>query len=468
MSEQNNGEEQAEVNMKTPAPLTDDQEVDALAIAESLLLGGHETDKTTGEILPRNDGTPYAPAADSWSDYSEQDQQRASVMLHVDTDEFPDTIPEQFLGEPPVELELELELDEQALDETVTPNNSWWRRTFKRKGGVDNSKHNSNSDASGERQPAEDDKALTSANYNLNSNDVISPESYREEPNPSTDAEPHDSSPPYLVPQSNAITSKRTIISLAVAVILGASSLGLSGYQVYLARSNTSSSKLITALEAKMDQRIEQLTDSISVNAVNAQQADNTLTIDVQRLEADLKSSMQQLNELKEQTSKLHDDVANGVQAGVQAKELTEQLSRTIATLNESLTATASEVAVLKKNRPMLSTKISAPAMEVARAVTSSVAPTKTRAISSTRKVVRDDISSVTQPGVTSLLGYKLFSVDDWGGVLLVTMTQGEEVQRLQVGDFLQDWRVDTVDLNNKSVVFVKGALRTTVIASGG
>lgn len=471
MSELKSDGQQAEPNMKASHSLTDDQEVDALAIAESLLLGGHETDKSTGEILPQTDGTPYTPVADSWQDYSEQNRERPVDEQQEDSDEFPDAIPEQFLGEQAVNLESMT----HTANETAAPHTSWWKRTFSRTDGVKNTKHNSNTHADNQQQPTPSDvtgNADSSGNADASGNiineEVISPDSYRDECNSLVDANLEQNTPPQFTPQFHAPTSKRTIISLAVAIILGASSLGLSGYQAYRARSNISTAKLITALEAKVDQRIEQITDSISVNAVNSQQADNTLTIDVQRLETDLKAGMQQLNELKEQTSKMREDVANGVQAGAQAKELTEQLSRTIATLNESLTVTANEVAALKKNRQVSPANVSAPAAEVARMPVTTAVTHKTKSVPVTRRPVNTAVSPVAQPGVTTLLGYKLFSVDDWGGVLLVTMTQGDDVLRLQVGDFLQDWRVDTVDLNNKSVVFVKGAMRTTVIASGG
>ncbi len=461
-------------------PLTDDQEIDAFALAQDLYIGGHKADPHTGEILPREDGTEYKAQADNWLDYSEPASTVSPESKVTDEDELPDSLPAQFMQGQHEQL-----LDDGSAHDVhagsselnVMPKKpSWFTKTFMRS-KVDEVAVCSTTISDDHRTDLNQIESATcnstSEQLPASEQQVISPDSYLEHVSslhqPEPNAENQDALPQSnLTPHIPAPASKLSLIATIVALTLSTTAVGVSGYQIYLTRHSVSAGSLVDSLEAKMTKRIEQVTDAMSVNAVNQQQVDNTLTLTLQRLETDLKSGLKDLDNLKNQTSKMHEDVAIGMQTAEQSKALTEQLSRTIATLNESLTATATEVSLLKRNRPSVTSKVSTPAAEVAASVGIIPSTPVKKPAKVYRRPAPQPSTPVTPTSVTTLNGYKLFSVDDWGGVLLVTMTQGEEVQRLQVGDFLQDWRVDTVDLNNKSVVFVKGAMRTTVIASGG
>ena len=465
-------------------PLTDDQEIDALALAQNLYIGGHKADPDTGEILPRADGTEYKAQADNWVDYSDPSSAANTASKINDEDDLPDSLPAQFMQGQHEQL-----LDDESSHgphtespelNAIPKKPSWFSKTFSRSKDEEVAVEVAACSASIADDQHIDCKQFDSTTYNSNDEQipvseqqVISPESYLDRDNSSRHPDTDTVSEiallqTNLTPPLSAPASKMTLVATVVALTLSTIAVGMSCYQFYLTRHSVSAGLLVDSLEAKMTKRIEQVTDAMSVNAVNQQQIDNTLTLTMQRLDTDLKSGLKDLDNLKTQTNRMHDDFATGMQASEQAKTLTEQLSRTIATLNESLTATVTEVTLLKKNRPALTTKVSTPAAEVATSVGITPATPALKPVRVYRRPALQPSTPVTPTSVNTLNGYKLFSVDDWGGVLLVTMTQGEEVQRLQVGDFLQDWRVDTVDLNNKSVVFVKGAMRTTVIASGG
>lgn len=68
---------------------------------------------------------------------------------------------------------------------------------------------------------------------------------------------------------------------------------------------------------------------------------------------------------------------------------------------------------------------------------------------------------------VTEFMGYKLFSIDNWGDVLLITLTKGDEVKRSQVGDVIEGWRVSSVDQHEMQIVLTKNGETLTLSSSG-
>ena len=227
-------------------------------------------------------------------------------------------------------------------------------------------------------------------------------------------------------------TSKLTMVATGIALVLGMAGVGVG--TLSLSRTNaTSFTAQMVELRTDMVARMDKLEEEIMTNKQSDQSAGNAFNLSLQKLEADIASMGTQLNDLKAVTEKI----------SAQTRAAADDLAKTVDSINTAVSSASTEIARLKSSL----TTVSAQRQQAARAQV---------------KAKRE------QTPVTSIEGFKLFSVDDWGGVMLITMTKDDVVNRLQIGDFLEGWRVDTADIANKRVVFVKGDIRTIVIANGG
>ena len=227
-------------------------------------------------------------------------------------------------------------------------------------------------------------------------------------------------------------TSKLTMVATGIALVLGMAGVGVG--TLSLSRTNaTSFTAQMVELRTDMVARMDKLEEEIMTNKQSDQSAGNAFNLSLQKLEAEIASMGTQMNDLKAVTEKI----------SAQTRAATDDLAKTVDSINTAVSSASTEIARLKSSL----TTVSAQRQQAARAQ-----------VKAKRK----------QTPVTSIEGFKLFSVDDWGGVMLITMTKGDVVNRLQIGDFLEGWRVDTADIANKRVVFVKGDIRTIVIANGG
>lgn len=227
-------------------------------------------------------------------------------------------------------------------------------------------------------------------------------------------------------------TSKLTMVATGIALVLGMAGVGVG--TLSLSRTNaTSFTAQMVELRTDMVARMDKLEEEIMTNKQSDQSAGNAFNLSLQKLEAEIASMGTQMNDLKAVTEKI----------SAQTRAATDDLAKTVDSINTAVSSASTEIARLKSSL----TTVSAQRQQAARAQ-----------VKAKRK----------QTPVTSIEGFKLFSVDDWGGVMLITMTKDDVVNRLQIGDFLEGWRVDTADIANKRVVFVKGDIRTIVIANGG
>ena len=227
-------------------------------------------------------------------------------------------------------------------------------------------------------------------------------------------------------------TSKLTMVATGIALVLGMAGVGVG--TLSLSRTNaTSFTAQMVELRTDMVARMDKLEDEIMTNKQSDQSAGNAFNLSLQKLEAEIASMGTQMNDLKAVTEKI----------SAQTRAAADDLAKTVDSINTAVSSASTEIARLKSSL----TTVSAQRQQAARAQ-----------VKAKRK----------QTPVTSIEGFKLFSVDDWGGVMLITMTKDDVVNRLQIGDFLEGWRVDTADIANKRVVFVKGDIRTIVIANGG
>ena len=227
-------------------------------------------------------------------------------------------------------------------------------------------------------------------------------------------------------------TSKLTMVATGIALVLGMAGVGVG--TLSLSRTNaTSFTAQMVELRTDMVARMDKLEEEIMTNKQSDQSAGNAFNLSLQKLEAEIASMGTQMNDLKAVTEKI----------SAQTRAAADDLAKTVDSINTAVSSASTEIARLKSSLATVSAK----RQQAARAQ-----------VKAKRK----------QTPVTSIEGFKLFSVDDWGGVMLITMTKDDVVNRLQIGDFLEGWRVDTADIANKRVVFVKGDIRTIVIANGG
>ena len=222
------------------------------------------------------------------------------------------------------------------------------------------------------------------------------------------------------------------MVATGIALVLGMAGVGVG--TLSLSRTNaTSFTAQMVELRTDMVARMDKLEEEIMANKQSDQSAGNAFNLSLQKLEAEIASMGTQMNDLKAVTEKI----------SAQTRAAADDLAKTVDSINTAVSSASTEIARLKSSL----TTVSAQRQQAARAQ-----------VKAKRK----------QTPVTSIEGFKLFSVDDWGGVMLITMTKDDVVNRLQIGDFLEGWRVETADIANKRVVFVKGDIRTIVIANGG
>ena len=227
-------------------------------------------------------------------------------------------------------------------------------------------------------------------------------------------------------------TSKLTMVATGIALVLGMAGVGVG--TLSLSRTNaTSFTAQMVELRTDMVARMDKLEEEIMTNKQSDQSAGNAFNLSLQKLEAEIASMGTQMNDLKAVTEKI----------SAQTRAAADDLAKTVDSINTAVSSASTEIARLKSSLATVSAQ-------------------RQQAALAQVKAKRE------QTPVTSIEGFKLFSVDDWGGVMLITMTKDDVVNRLQIGDFLEGWRVDTADIANKRVVFVKGDIRTIVIANGG
>lgn len=237
-------------------------------------------------------------------------------------------------------------------------------------------------------------------------------------------------------------TSKLTMVATGIALVLGMAGVGVG--TLSLSRTNaTSFTAQMVELRTDMVARMDKLEGEIMTNKQSDQSAGNAFNLSLQKLEADIASMGTQLNDLKAVTEKISADTELSITWSRQTRTAADDLAKTVDSINTAVSSASTEIAHLKSSLATVSAQ-------------------RQQAALAQVKAKRE------QTPVTSIEGFKLFSVDDWGGVMLITMTKDDVVNRLQIGDFLEGWRVDTADIANKRVVFVKGDIRTIVIANGG
>jgi hypothetical protein len=244
-------------------------------------------------------------------------------------------------------------------------------------------------------------------------------------------------------PYSSNRISKTTIAAAFVGMALGVFSFGISCYAIMAIPRTQVEASYLAEIRSEIVARMDKIESNIAVRAGESAKTIEDITKNVQAHDADLSSLATQLRDLKSVTEKMSSDTELGLTWARQTRQMTDNLQEAIDALRNEQDKTSTELAKLKKSHTT-----SSPQRVTNAAFKTGVTPTLQQA--------------------TVIEGYSLFSVDDWGGVLLITLINGNDVKRMQIGDELGTWRLEGADRQERRAMFAQADRRITVVASGG
>ena len=201
--------------------------------------------------------------------------------------------------------------------------------------------------------------------------------------------------------------------------------------------------QIITNLRQEMVARMDKMESKSLSSASEFSSANADLNIKVQQLDTTTRDLSAQLVSVKQLTDKISSDTEFSMNWSKQTRAMADELKSSFEILSTSMSDVREDVAKVKS-------------------ATAKISSQRITAEKTAEKIQKENTP------VTELNGYKLFNIDDWGGVLLLTMIQGDKIQRLQVGDPFEGWRVESADLQGRKAVFVNGSQRATVLVNGG
>ncbi|ASI21385.1 hypothetical protein E4188_23210 (plasmid) [Aeromonas media] len=240
----------------------------------------------------------------------------------------------------------------------------------------------------------------------------------------------------------------RTIAAAYVSLALGVFSFGLASYTFLSLPKNQNTQQTFNDLRTEMVARMDKIESNTVNRTSEIDAAVGEISRHVQQQSADLSALNSELSSLKSSTEKLSTDTDLSLTWARQTRQLVDNIQESVDTLRVS--QEASQAAINKLKNAGTQT-----IPQTARAAESHQYETK--------------IQPARKPQLVKVIdGHTLFDVDDWGGILLVTMMNGDDVKRLQVGDEIGVWRLESADRQSRQAVFIQGDKVLTVVASGG
>ncbi|MDX7766102.1 hypothetical protein [Aeromonas caviae] len=240
----------------------------------------------------------------------------------------------------------------------------------------------------------------------------------------------------------------RTIAAAYVSLALGIFSFGLASYTFLSLPKNQDTQQIFDDLRTEMVARMDKI-ESNTVKKTNETDAVvGEISRHVQQQAADLSALNSELNSLKSSTEKLSTDTDLSLTWARQTRQMVDNIQESVDALRVSQEASQAAINKIKSagNQTL---------PQAARAAESHHTATK--------------LQPVSKPEVVKVIdGHTLFDVDDWGGILLVTMMNGDEVKRLQIGDEIGMWRLESAERQSRQAVFIQGDKVLTIVASGG
>jgi hypothetical protein len=235
----------------------------------------------------------------------------------------------------------------------------------------------------------------------------------------------------------------KATFALSILSILVGATLGVFVLRNIHGSSDEVTNQIITNLRQEMVARMDKMESKSLSSTTEFSSANADMNIKIQQLDATTRDLSAQLASVKQLTDKISTDTEFSMNWSKQTRSMADELKSSFEILSTSMSDVREDVAKVKSATAKISSQ----------------------------RIAAEKIAEKAQKEntpVTELAGYKLFDIDDWGGVLLLTMIQGDKIQRLQIGDPFEGWRVESADLQGRKAIFVKGSQRTTVLRNGG
>lgn len=233
-------------------------------------------------------------------------------------------------------------------------------------------------------------------------------------------------------------------VALGVSLVLSLSAVGMSSYTLLSNKDNAFHQEIGTVRD-DLVQKVDKVESEALSSSAQLSVELKTLTETLSTLTHKLERVGQQVDDLKILSDKMGSDNELSLSWSRQTRGMVDDVSKSIivneSAINELRLKLEDMQAAIKKNA----------AVRQAAARQAAVAKKKKE-----------------QGPITEFAGYKLFSIDDWGGILLITLTKGDEVKRTQVGDLIDGWRIMSVDQRDLKVVLAKGGETRTLVSMGG
>lgn len=235
----------------------------------------------------------------------------------------------------------------------------------------------------------------------------------------------------------------KATFALSVVSILVSSTLGVFVLRNIHGSSDEVTNQIITNLRQEMVARMDKMESKSLSSATEFSSANADMNIKIQQLDTTTRDLSAQLSSVKQLTDKISSDTEFSMNWSKQTRAMADELKSSFEILSTSMSDLREDVAKVKS-------------------ATAKISSQRITAEKTAEKIQKENTP------VTEIAGYKLFNIDDWGGVLLLTMMQGDKIQRLQVGDPFEGWRVESADLQGNKAIFVNGNQRITVLRNGG
>ena len=235
----------------------------------------------------------------------------------------------------------------------------------------------------------------------------------------------------------------KATLAFSVLSFLVSSTLAVFVLRNIHASSDEVTNQIITNLRQEMVARMDKMESKSLSSASEFSSANADLNIKVQQLDTTTRDLSAQLVSVKQLTDKITSDTEFSMNWSKQTRAMADELKSSFEILSTSMSDIREDVVKVKS-------------------ATAKISSQRILAEKTAEKIQKENTP------VTELSGYKLFNIDDWGGVLLLTMIQGDKIQRLQIGDPFEGWRVESADLQGRKAIFVNGTQRTTVLVNGG
>lgn len=254
--------------------------------------------------------------------------------------------------------------------------------------------------------------------------------------NSTNDEAPHDKqklsneNKDHASAQERGLASGGFNVSVIASLVLGLAAVGMSAYTLFEVKRQYGEETMVHDLRSEVVARMDRIEESNAVNIKQLTSQASEQSEGIDNIKSELMVITQQLHDLKSVTERMSADTELSLTWSRQTRSLAENTQSGFDGYNQKISALESKVTTL----------------------TNQVAAQRARQASASKATQGPKVEQ-------SILvdGHTLFGIENWGGILLVTLVKGDEVVRLQVGDQIGQWLLDKADAKNRVAHFRQG-----------